>query len=305
MDKKDLERQGYRFVGNHSAIKVCHWTKECIRGKDVCYKSTFYGINTHQCVQMTPVMQTCTHRCTWCWRDINHTINKWEGPIDEPKDIVDGCIREHKKVLLGFKGNKQADKNKYNESNEPKHFAISLSGEPTFYPRLPELIDELKARNMTSFLVTNGTNPKMLKKLINHPPTQLYLTLPAPNKEIYNKVCQPLIEDGWEKIMESLSLLNQFPRSVIRLTLVKDQNMINPEEYSELIKNKSDFIEVKGYVWVGHSQKRLKPSNQPTHEEIKEFANKIKRDNYKLVDEKENSRVALLKNNNSKINNHF
>ena len=36
--KKDLEKQGYRIVGNHSAIKVCHWTKRAIRGEDVCYK---------------------------------------------------------------------------------------------------------------------------------------------------------------------------------------------------------------------------------------------------------------------------
>ena len=72
----------------------------------------------------------------------------------------------------------------------PKHFAFSLSGEPTFYPRLPELIDELKKRNITSFLVTNGTNPEMLKKLIEHPPTQLYLTLPAPDEETYKKVSE-------------------------------------------------------------------------------------------------------------------
>ena len=27
---------------------------------------------------------------------------------------------------------------------QPLHFAISLTGEPTMYPRLPELIDEIK-----------------------------------------------------------------------------------------------------------------------------------------------------------------
>ena len=70
--QKDLYKQGYRLVGHHSAIKVCAWTKKCIRDEDVCYKNTFYGINTHRCVQMTPALQVCTHRCEWCWRDIKN-----------------------------------------------------------------------------------------------------------------------------------------------------------------------------------------------------------------------------------------
>ena len=299
--KKELEKQGYRIVGDHSAIKVCYWTKECIRGKDVCYKNTFYGINTHQCVQMSPVIQTCTHRCTWCWRDINHTSKEWEGSINKPDFIIDGCIKAHKQALIGFKGNNMANVEKYKEATEPKHFAISLTGEPTFYPYLPEFINKLKEKNLTSFLVTNGTNPIMLNKIINNPPTQLYLTLPAPNKEVYEKVCNPLIKNGWEKIMKSIELLKAFPRSVIRLTMVKNGNMLNPEEYVLIAKNKSDFIELKGYVYVGFSQERLTPKNQPTHDEIKEFAKKMaKLLNYEIVSEKINSKVVLLKNPNSK-----
>lgn len=309
MDKNkllDLERQGYRIVGNHSAIKVCYWTKECIRGKDVCYKNTFYGINTHQCVQMTPVLQTCTHRCNWCWRDINHTSKNWVGKVDKPSMIIDGCIEAHKQALIGFKGNDNADTEKYTESNSPKHFAISLTGEPTFYPYLPEMIQELDKRKITSFLVTNGTNPAMLNKLIKSPPTQLYMTLPAPNKEIYSKVCSPLISDGWEKIMESLELLKKYPRSVIRLTMVKNENMLNPEEYAKLIDGKSNFVELKGYVWVGHSQDRLTPKHQPTHEEIKDFGKRIaKLLNYEFINEKKNSKVILLKNPKSKIGNNY
>jgi len=300
--KLELEKQGYRIVGDHSAIKVCHWTKECIRGRDVCYKNTFYGINTHQCVQMTPVLQTCTHRCVWCWRDINHTSKNWIGEVDSPDLIIEGCIKAHNQALIGFKGNPDAESEKYSESTNPKHFAISLTGEPTFYPYLPEMIHKLHLRGITSFLVTNGTNPIMLKKLIKEPPTQLYLTLPAPNEKVYHKVCGPLIKDGWNKIMESLNLLSKFPRSVVRLTLVKGQNMIDPESYASLSKDKSDFIELKGYVHVGFSQDRLTKEDQPTHEEIKTFALTIsKLIGYEIVNEKINSKVILLKNPKSKI----
>ena len=48
-------------------------------------------------------------------------------------------------------------------------FAISLTGEPTLYPKLPELIKEIHSRGKTSFLVTNGQHPEVLQKLkIDH-----------------------------------------------------------------------------------------------------------------------------------------
>lgn len=292
---KDLEKQGYRIAGNHSAIKICLWTKKAIRAEDVCYKNTFYGINSHRCVQMTPSLSFCSQRCLWCWRDIGFTKPRWKGKADSPKEIIDGCIKEHVKYLQGFRGNEKTDFKRFREALKPLHFAISLSGEPTLYPKLPELIKELKKRNITSFLVTNGTNPSMLKKLIKHQPTQLYLTLPAPDKETYVRVCNPLIKDGWEKIDQSLNLLKKFKRSVIRLTLAKNINMIKPEKYAKLVENKSDFVEPKAYVWVGYSRQRLEIKNMPLHKEIKDFAKKIaKNSNLKIIDEKKESRVVLL-----------
>ncbi len=41
---KDMEKSGYRFVGRHSAVKICNWTRQAIRGRDTCYKQKFYGI---------------------------------------------------------------------------------------------------------------------------------------------------------------------------------------------------------------------------------------------------------------------
>ncbi len=298
LKKKDLEKQGYRLVGNHSAIKVCLWSKKCIRDEDVCYKNTFYGINSHRCVQMTPSLHVCSHRCCWCWRDIGFTLPKWKGAVDNPKDIIDGCIKKHTEYLQGFGGNPKTNKKKYSESLKPLHFAISLSGEPTFYPKLPELIKELKKRKITSFLVTNGTNPAMLKRLLEKKsqPTQLYITLPAPDEETYKKVCKPLIKNSWKKIQESLKLLKKFKRSTIRLTLVKNLNMVKPEKYAELIeKSNPKFVELKAYVWVGFSRQRLEIGNMPLHPEIVKFSQKIEKNSqYKIINEKKESRVVLL-----------
>lgn len=48
--RKALEKQGYRFFGKHSAIKVCLWCKRALLDKGTCYKHKFYGIDSWRCV---------------------------------------------------------------------------------------------------------------------------------------------------------------------------------------------------------------------------------------------------------------
>ncbi|MBN2367457.1 4-demethylwyosine synthase TYW1 [Candidatus Woesearchaeota archaeon] len=295
----ELEKQGYRIVGNHSAIKVCGWTKNSLRNRGVCYKNTFYGIQTWRCVQMTPSLQHCNFRCWHCWRDISTASREWSGPVDDPKDIVDGCIKEHVKILMGFKGNKEANKKRIEEMQKPLHFAISLTGEPTMYPKLPELIDEIKSRGMTAYLVTNGSYPEMIKKIIGHEPTQFYITMAAPYKELFNKTTNPLTENAWEKFYETLQLMKDLKtRRVLRLTLTKGYNMVEPEKYGQLIRQLDghyDYVECKGYMHVGYSMQRLSEDNMPTHDEIKDFAEKVaKAAGLKYIDEKPESSVVLL-----------
>ena len=79
-----------------------------------------------------------------------------------------------------------ADKQKLKESRDPKNAAISLAGEPMLYPRINDLISEFKRRDFTTFLVTNGMTPSKLEKIENEP-TQLYISLDAPNKEYIMK----------------------------------------------------------------------------------------------------------------------
>ena len=173
-------------------------------------------------------------------------------------------------------------------------FAISLSGEPTFYPKLKELIDEINSRGYTSFLVTNGMFPDKIKDLT---PTQLYVSLDAPNEEIYNKIDKPIFKDAWKRLNQTLEILSTIKtKTVLRLTLVKGINMCNIEEYAELIKKASPtYVEVKSYMYVGSSQKRLDIENMPYHDEVKEFSEKLaKASGLKVINEKEESRVVLL-----------
>ena len=295
--KELMKKQHYALVGEHSALQICRWTKKSILKQDVCYKEKFYGIKSHRCCQMTPSAAWCQHRCVFCWRAIEHTLgDKIEGKIDESKEIIDKCIEAQRKQLLGFMGNSKADKIKLQEAFYPKHFAISLAGEPTIYPKISGLIKELHKRKITTFLVTNGMNPEIIEKI--EMPTQLYLSVDAPNQELYEKIDRP-VSGKWENLIRTLKIISKLKnktRTVVRITCMRNMNMKNEEEYAELIKIASPmFVEIKGYVAVGFSRERLGVDYMPLHSEVKVFAEKIAKNcDYKIVDEKENSRVVLL-----------
>lgn len=297
-DLKNLEKKGYRFVGTnkHSAAKICHWTKKSILNRGVCYKEKFYGIKSHRCLQMSPSIPFCHHKCLFCWRDISITQTEWKEDFDQPANIIDGCIEAQKNLLCGFFGNPQVDKKKLAESQDPNNAAISLAGEPMLYPMIEDLLAEFKKRNFTTFLVTNGMTPSSLESL-EVEPTQLYLSLDAPNNHIYKRLCNPQIKDGWERLKQSLELLSSFKCStVLRITSVKGFNMIQSQEYAEIIrKSNPDFVEIKAYMYVGSSRDRLQMDNMPLFKDIKNFANSITElCDLEMVDESSESRVVLL-----------
>ena len=299
---KLVEHAGYRVVGSnkHSAIKVCQWTKEMIKGQNVCYKCKFYGVASNRCLQMTPVMFWCSFNCKFCWRNLGYTLPPEGVKWDLPKEIMDASILAQRKLLEGYWGYENADKKMLRESMDPKHVAISLSGEPTMYPYLPELIDDVLGRDMTAYLVTNGTYPEMIRKLIEHQPTNLYISLYGTNSEMYENTADPIIENPFEKVKESLSLMKEFQcRTVIRLTLTKGLNFMDAKGYAKLIeKAQPKFLECKAFMAVGGARKRLEYEDMPLHQDIVKFAQEVERNScYKIVDEKVDSRVVLLARN--------
>ncbi len=299
--KKLLEKQHYAFIGNHSAIKVCMWTKKSLIDEGVCYKEQFYGIKSHRCCQISTTIGYCQNRCLFCWRPIEHTEGiKIAAPLDSPKELIENAIKAQQKQLTGFGGNKNINKKKLEEAQNPDQFAISLSGEPLLYPKLGQLIKEIYKRKATAFVVTNGLLPTALKKL-SPLPTNLYISLDAPNEELFNKIDQPQIKDAWKKLNQSLEIMKTLKTTtVLRITMIIDLNMVHPEQYAELIEKASpDFVEVKAYMWVGYSQNRLNIKNMPRHPEIKEFSEQIVKHlkHYKIKDEKKESRVVLLARN--------
>jgi len=294
---KLFEKQHYAVVGYHSGVKLCHWMRQSLLFGRECYKQTFYGIKSHRCLQMTPAINQCTHMCLFCWRYQGFTEKEFKE-IDDPKYILEESIKAQRRLITGFKGDPRCDQQKWEEANDPNMLACSLSGEPTLYPYLSDFFEEAHRKGFTTFLVTNGTNPEALEKM-DVLPKQLYVSIVAPNRELYKKICSPLIPDGWERINETLNLLPSLDtRVVIRHTLVKNWNMDEKyiEEYAKLDRLADPlFIEPKGYVFVGYSRKRMTLSNMPSHKNVKDFGLKLAdKLGYNLTMEKMDSRVVLL-----------
>jgi len=295
--KKQLYKQGYRMVGEHSAVKICEWTKNMIRGKGGCYKFIFYGIRSHQCMQMTTSM-FCASRCKFCWRGQKAPVGKkWYGPIDSPEHIINHSIDEHLKLLKGFGGDTCCGPEIYKKQREEvRHVALSLTGEPITYPLIEKLLAEFHKRKISTFLVSNAQFPDAMKKIKNV--TQLYLSIDAPNKEKLKEIDNPLFKDYWERMLECLDILStRSYRTCIRLTLLRNVNMGDLNGYAELIRRgKPDFIELKSYVWVGESQRYYKVMNMPFIDEVRDFGEKLLGilDEYESVDEHKPSTVVLL-----------
>lgn len=296
-----LKKQRYHLVGRHSAVKRCRWLYETLIHDRPCYKQKFYGIKTHQCVQMTPSLFYCTQQCLFCWRAQSGDLQiRWDEmklpKWDPPEEIVEGSIRAQLEILSGYKANLKTNRQKLKEALTPKHAAISLTGEPTLYQPIGDLIQVFHKKGFTTFLVTNGTMPTELAKL-SEEPTQLYVSVCAPNEETFKRVCRPQVPKAWERLNATLALLPSFKCPVvIRITLVQGFNMENTAGYAKLIeKANPTYVEPKAYMHVGFSTLRLGYENMPSHREVHAFASRLALETgYNAIDESEESRVALL-----------
>lgn len=398
---------GYIIVGSrkHAAIKPCHWLEQKLfTGRRGCYKEKFYGVKSHLCIQNTPVLYFCTHRCLFCWRvqpsdlglswkesslegfELDDAIHLAEEMIAAQKRMIQErysidrlltnyenmikileVLLKERRAITGVQIAEKAEISRrkfreaaehllregliaeagggryilskeveevaestddledlvkrrvanpadirrvHREALEPKHAAISLAGEPLLYPQIGELVEEFRRRGFTTFIVSNGTLPEALEN-ISREPSQLYITLPAPNEKIYLEVCRPLIERGWRRLMRTLELLDTLScRTVIRITAVKNLNMVKPEEYAKIIENANPhFVEVKGFTYVGGARRRMGdycermgyPRErafelfQPRHSDIVEFSRKIcEYGGFEIINEFVPSAVTLI-----------
>ncbi|ABX13425.1 4-demethylwyosine synthase TYW1 [Nitrosopumilus maritimus] len=296
-------------VSDHSTVELCHWTKKSFKHEGSCYKHKFYGISTHRCMEFSPAGMHCENRCVYCWRPMEFydSLEMKPEQVAEPEEILTKLMAERKKLINGYYGDSRNDKQRLDESLLPSHYAISLSGEPTMYPKLPELIKYLNSLEATKsiFLVTNGQEPDMIQKLQDEDalPTQLYLSTNAADYESFLKINKPKYDDSWERWNRTLGMLKHLnTRTVLRITLIRnynDQKSMIPA-FAKMFKEASPhFIEIKSYMHIGRSTNRLEHSNMLEMEEVKRFSEQIAKQSqiFSVMDESFVSRISILQNN--------
>jgi len=271
-----LTKQGYKILGSHSGVKLCRWTKAMLRGRGGCYKHTFYGIESHRCMETTPSL-ACANKCTFCWRHHTNPVGKsWRWQMDDPLELVEAAVSEHRKMVKQMKGVPGVLPEKLVEGMNPRHCALSLVGEPIMYPEIGTFVNELHSRKMSTFLVTNAQFPEAISNL--PPITQLYVSVDAATPETLKAVDRPLFSDYWDRFIDSLTALkDKQQRTVYRLTLVSGWNMEEVAAYAKLIDlGKPDFIEIKGVTYCGSSDaSSLTMKNVPYHKDVCEFGEAI------------------------------
>ncbi len=297
---ESLRKQKYHIIGAHSAVKKCYWVHKAIVEKQFCYKAKFYGIESHRCIQFSPSVLWCWNHCLHCWRyrpiDRDYEFDQRRLPsVDDPRYLVDMAIKEHRRTVSGYRS---VDPKMYEEAINPKHVAISLSGEPTLYPMLDDLIEEFHKRGMTTFLVTRGIRPEVLANLRTEP-TQLYVSIESFSPSTFEFFNNPSYPNLWKRVLETLDILPSFTcPTVVRVTLVRSFNMRREaiEWWAKILSHaEPTFIEVKAYMHVGGSITRLSRDDMPTHAEVRRVAEMLAEAmSYRVVSESKPSRVVLL-----------
>jgi len=206
----------------------------------------------------TLYVPSCNFRCPYCYNcDLilhpenfpNISQRKIDNFLLERKDFIDGICMS--------------------------------GGEPTLYPDLPAYFKEIKDKGFLIKLDTNGTNPKLLKNLIDFCLVD-YIALDVKSSldfDNYSKAAGIKDKMIIEKVKDSIKLImNSKIDYEFRTTVVP---LLHSEE---TIMEIARYISgVKRYVLQNFSplEKTLEPSFQKikpySNEKIQEFVEKVKR----------------------------
>uniref|UniRef100_A0A7R9TXR9 tRNA 4-demethylwyosine synthase (AdoMet-dependent) n=1 Tax=Micromonas pusilla TaxID=38833 RepID=A0A7R9TXR9_MICPS len=275
--REALTKQGYKILGSHSGVKLCRWTKAMLRGRGGCYKHSFYGIESHRCMETTPSL-ACANKCVFCWRHHTNPVGReWRWQMDDPLTLVTAAIDGHRGMIKQMKGVPGVVQTRFDEGMDPRHCALSLVGEPIMYPEIAKFVSLLHERRISTFLVTNAQFPDAI---VNLPAiTQLYVSVDAATPETLKAIDRPLFGDYWDRFVGSLKALRtKNQRTVYRLTLVAGWNASDATEYAKLIDlGKPDFIEIKGMTYCGSTSgaSNLTMKNVPYHKDVKAFGESL------------------------------
>ena len=153
---------------------------------------------------------------------------------------------------------------------------VISGGEPTIYPDIEKLCEEIKKLGFKIKIDTNGSNPEMLKVLLDKKLVDYIAMDIKTDFEKYKEIVNSDIDT--EKIKESISILSQFPEYEFRTTIfpgVEEKDLIKIAEYlKENNANKGFFIQqFRPEICIDEELEKEKPYSK---EKILEFYESVK-----------------------------
>lgn len=131
------------------------------------------------------VNRYCNFRCPWCYAEGTSYKKSDDMTISRAKEIVRFC------KSIGVRS------------------LILIGGEPSYWPKLFELIEYIKLNNMTSGLVTNGYllhSNKFIEKITKSEIDYVNISLKAGSKKGYQKLTG---SDSFAKVVSGIQNMNK------------------------------------------------------------------------------------------------
>lgn len=209
------------------------------------------------CVAATVFAGGCNFRCPFCHNGdlVLHSAKMKEYSEEE----ILAFLNKRKNVLEGV---------------------CVTGGEPTLYSDLPEFIAKIKAMGYKVKLDTNGSNPKMLKRLVEGKLVDyVAMDIKAPVSE-YNKVCGVQVDT--ESVQQSVDYLKQgeVPYE-FRTTVVKE------------LHTKQDILEIG--QWILGAENYYLQSYRETDENICKGFSAMEKEELFELEEKLNKYIKNVK----------
>ncbi len=180
---------------------------------------------------------------------------------------------------------------RWQEALDPKHVAISLSGEPTLYRQLPAAHRSLQREGL--YNISREQRYKSRYACPLPPVPDVCLARCTGSGDLYCCMSPAggLLGTGKR---EPCPAGNTTFRSADHPC--QGFNDFAPEKYAAILQDSgASFVEVKGYMYLGYSRNRLVRENMPEHERVRSFAEKIAAAcDYRIKDENILSRVVCL-----------
>lgn len=196
----------------------------------------------------------CNFQCKFCYNP--ELVLTKKNPIIKEKEIFD--FLEKKKIIIDG--------------------VCITGGEPTLHQDLPEFLTKIKEMGFLIKLDTNGTNPKMLKKIIDKKLVD-YISMDIKTvleKTKYEKIVDKKI--NLDKIKKSIKIILNFPnyefRTTVVPTLIKEEDIIS---IAKQIKGaKKYFLQqfVPSEKMIDKKYRRIKPYSKEILEKMRQSIKK-------------------------------